>query len=273
MCNYRFHITLQVLIANGIRNISLFGDSIQVRMNSNLLWLLLQGYRCFKMVMFFSGFTLSSAATLLLYRSEPVLDSQLRAEAKAGISLGVAVVCGLVTMLVSSIGLLVSGLQLGTLLSLAVLVLIGQSPRLTPAWASLGTTLALSIVTAVLTLRWQKFFTIVYTSVLGAAVMMLCVDYLLGTFMLPDQVHDLLSDVVPRPFCWFNWAITGTWPLLSLMGLAVQWSVSARGVSHAGELQSHLLKRIKLGCTNMSVNLIPMLCSSASQTEEIFQET
>lgn len=213
-------------------------------MNSNLLWLLIQGYRFFKMVMFFSGFTLSSVATLLFYRSEPILDSPLHAETKAAISLGMGVVCGLVTMLVSSVGLLVSGLQLGSLLSLAILLIIGQFHRLTPAWVSLGTILALSIVTAVFTLYWQKFFGVVYTSVFGAAVMMLCVDYLLGTFMLPDQVHDILLEVVPHPFCWFNWVITGIWPVLSFIGLAVQWRVSARGVSHTGESRLHLLKRM-----------------------------
>ncbi|CAG03975.1 unnamed protein product [Tetraodon nigroviridis] len=190
------------------------------------------GYRFFKMVMFFSGFTLSSAATLLLYRSEPILDSQLGTETKGGISLGVGVLCGLATMLVSSIGLLVSGLQLGGLLSLAILVLIGQFHSLTPAWASLATILALSIAAAVLTLHWQKFFAVVYTSVFGAAVMVLCVDYLLGTFKLPDQVRDVLSEVVPRPFCWINWVIAGIWPVLSFIGLMVQWRVSARGVSH-----------------------------------------
>lgn len=242
-------------------------------MNSNLLWFLLQGYRFFKMVMFFSGFTLSSAATLLLYRSEPILDSQLRAETKAGISLGVGVLCGLGTMLVSSIGLLVSGLQLGSLLSLAILVIIGQFHSLTPAWVSLGSILALSIVTAVFTLHWQKFFAVVYTSVFGAAVMMLCVDYLLGTFMLPDQVHDVLSEVVPRPFCWFNWVITGIWPLMSFIGLMVQWRVSARGVPHTGGFRLHLLKWMKFGCINMSVNLILILFSYTKQTEEIFQET
>lgn len=187
------------------------------------------------MVMFFSGFTLSSAAALLFYRLEAILDSQLRSETKAGISLGVGVLCGLVTLWVSSLGLLVSGLQLGSLLSVAVLVVIGQFHSLTPAWVSLGAVLAPSIVTAVFTLRWQKFFTVVYTCVFGGAIMMLCVDYLLGTFMLPGQVHDILSEVVPRPFCWFNWAIAGIWPVVSVLGLAVQWGVSARGVSHTGE--------------------------------------
>ncbi|KAG7216027.1 hypothetical protein INR49_003549 [Caranx melampygus] len=71
------------------------------------------GYRCFKMVMFFSGFLSGTAAVLLLYHKEPKLGIQLAMETKAGIGLGVGVLCGLMTMLVSTMGLLLSGLQLG----------------------------------------------------------------------------------------------------------------------------------------------------------------
>ncbi|TMS15803.1 Transmembrane protein 198 [Larimichthys crocea] len=191
------------------------------------------GYRCFKMAMFFSGFMFSSAAVLLLYHKEPSLDVRLGTETKAGIGLGVGVLCGLMTMLVSTMGLLLSGLQLGSLLSLAILAIIGQFHSLTPVWVPLGAVLAASIVTAVFTLQWQKLFTIIYTSVFGAATVMLCVDYLLGTFMLPDQVYDLLCQVAPRPLCWFNWAITGIWPVLSLIGVLVQWRFTAKGVSHS----------------------------------------
>lgn len=184
------------------------------------------------MVMFFSGFMFGTAAVLLLYHKEPVLDAQLGLATKAGIGLGVAVLCGLMTMLVSTMGLLLSGLQLGGLLSLAILVVIGHFHILTPVWVPVSVVLAASIITAVLTLQWQKLFSIIYTSVLGATTVMLCLDYLVGTFMLPDQVYDMLCEVAPRPLCWFNWAITGICPFLSLIGVLVQWGFTARGVSH-----------------------------------------
>uniref|UniRef100_UPI0037E740F0 transmembrane protein 198-like n=1 Tax=Semicossyphus pulcher TaxID=241346 RepID=UPI0037E740F0 len=190
------------------------------------------GYRCFKMVMFFSGFMFSSAAVLLFYHKEPVLDVKLGMETKAGIGLGVGVLCGLATMLVPTLGLLFSGLQLGSLLSLPILVVIGQFYSLTPVWVPLIALLAAGIVAAVFTLQWQKLFTIIYTSVLGATTVMLCVDYMMGTFMLPDQVYDLLCQAAPRPLCWFNWAITGIWPAMSLIGVLVQWRFTAKGVSH-----------------------------------------
>lgn len=190
------------------------------------------GYRCFRMVMFFSGFLLGSAAVLLLYHKEPVLSVQLGTETKAGVGLGVAVLCGLTTMLVSTMGLLLSGLQLGGLLSLSILVVVAQFHSLTPVWVPLGVVLAAGITAAVFTLQWQKLFSIIYTSVFGATTVMLCVDYLVGTFMLPDQVYDLFCEVAPRPLCWFNWAISGICPVLSLAGVLVQWWVTAKGVSH-----------------------------------------
>ncbi|XP_020493479.1 transmembrane protein 198-like isoform X1 [Labrus bergylta] len=190
------------------------------------------GYRCFKMVMFFSGFMFSSAAVLLFYHKEPVLDVKLGTEAKAGIGLAVDVLCGLTTMLVPTLGLIFSGMQLGSLLSLPLLVVIGQFHSLTPVWVPLSALLAAGIITAVLTLQWQKLFTIIYTSVLGATTVMLCVDYMIGTFMLPDQVYDLLCQAAPRQLCWFNWAIIGIWPTLSLIGVLVQWRFTAKGVSH-----------------------------------------
>lgn len=191
------------------------------------------------MVMFFSGFMSGTAAVLLLYHKEPVLDVQLGTETKAGIGLGVGVLCGLMTMLVSTMGLLLSGLQLGTLLSLAILVVIGQFHSLTPVWVPLSFVLAASIITAVSSLQWQKLFSIFYTSVFGATTVMLCVDYLVGTFVLPEQVYDMLCQVAPRPLCWFNWAITGICPTLSLLGVLVQWRFTAKGVSHTeGEFSS-----------------------------------
>ncbi|XP_076022712.1 transmembrane protein 198-like [Genypterus blacodes] len=190
------------------------------------------GYRCFKMVMFFSGFMLGSAAVLLLYHKEPVLETHLGMETKAGICFGVSVLCGLMTMLLYTMGLFLTGLQLGWLVSLVVLVVLGQFYSLDPVWVPLSAALAASVVTAVFTLQWQKLFTIISTAVFGATAMMLCVDYLLGSFMLPAQVYDLLCQVTPQPFCWFNWTITAISPMLSLIGVMVQWKFTANNVSH-----------------------------------------
>ncbi|XP_068454661.1 transmembrane protein 198-like [Clinocottus analis] len=203
------------------------------------------GYRCFKMVMFFSGFMFGATSIPLLYYKQPGLDTQLGSEAKAALGLGAGVLLGLVAALVSAVGLLLSGLQLGGLLSIGILVVVGQFHGLAPAWVPLVGLLTASMVAALFTLTWQKLFTVVYTSVLGATAVVLCVDYLVGTFVLPDQVYDLFCRVAPSPFCWFNWAIAAIWPVLGLMGVLVQWGVTAKGASHTEAAYKKHKKHVK----------------------------
>ncbi|CAL1606470.1 unnamed protein product [Knipowitschia caucasica] len=186
------------------------------------------GYRCLKMVLFFSGFLFGSAAVLLVYHREPALDSHLSLETRAGIGLGVGVLCGLITMLVSEIGYILGGLQLGSLICLPILVVVGHFWTLSSEWVPVGSILAFGIISAVFTLLWHKVFMVLYTCVCGALTVMLCVDYVIGTFAMPDQVYDLFVHGSGRPLCWFDWAVTGLWPLLSLVGGLVQWKWTAR---------------------------------------------
>ncbi|KAM4610674.1 transmembrane protein 198-like isoform 2-T2 [Polymixia lowei] len=197
------------------------------------------------MVMFFSGFMLGSAAVCLLYHKETVLDTQLGIQTKAGIGLGVGVLCGLVTILVYTMGLFLTGLQLGCLLALVTLAVIGQFCSLAPLWVPLSVLLATSVVFAIFTLRWQKPFTVISTAVFGATTVMLCVDYLVETFTVAGHVYDILCQVPPRPLCWFSWAITGICPVLSLMGLLVQWKFTATGVSHTEDAHKKQQKKAK----------------------------
>ncbi|XP_056131396.1 transmembrane protein 198-like isoform X2 [Lampris incognitus] len=201
------------------------------------------------MVMFLSGFLTGSAAVFLLYHKEPMLDAQLGMETKAGIGLGAGVLCGLLTMLVYTMGLFLTGVQLGGLLTVAVLVVIGQFYTLTPMWVPLSALLTSCVVFATFTLQWQKLFSVTSTAVFGGATVMLSVDYLVEKFTLTDHVHEILNQVPPRPLCWFSWAITGIWPVLSLMGVLVQWRFTANGVSHKAAAHTKQNERAKMfGC-------------------------
>ncbi|XP_010888892.1 transmembrane protein 198-like [Esox lucius] len=190
------------------------------------------GYRFIKMAMFLSGSMFGSALVCLVYHKEPVLEAQLTAEAKAGILLGVAVLCGLATMLIQTVGLVITGLQLGVLLCLAAMLVAGQFHILTPLWAPLSALLVTSTVCAALTLLWQKLFTVLSTAAVGAAVVTACVDYYVETMLLFGNVYSVLSQVPPHPLCWYSWVITGVCPLLGLIGMLVQWMLTAKGVFH-----------------------------------------
>ncbi|XP_062311081.1 transmembrane protein 198-like [Osmerus eperlanus] len=204
------------------------------------------GYRCFKAVMFLSGLMFGSVIIFLLCHKERVLDTQLSVEASAGIGLGVGVLCGLVTMLVRSVGLFMTGLLLGLLLALAALLVAANFYSAGSVWVPLGTLLAAGMLGAVLTLQWQRLFTVLSTAVFGAAIMTVCADYFVEMLALGAYVYDCLRLRPAPPLCWYSWVILGIWPALSLMGVLVQWKLTAEGFSHTEVIINRRQKRVQL---------------------------
>ncbi|KAF4110444.1 hypothetical protein G5714_009696 [Onychostoma macrolepis] len=132
------------------------------------------GYRCFRTVLFVSGLASGSAVGQLLCVWECVLDGW----AQAGVSLGLGLLAALLAVQVRSVGLFLSGLQLGALLSGAALLLLGQYyPVLSPPWAPVSAAAGTSLLFAVLALRWRRAMMVAATAAVGAAVAVGCVDY------------------------------------------------------------------------------------------------
>ncbi|XP_009949012.1 PREDICTED: transmembrane protein 198 [Leptosomus discolor] len=181
------------------------------------------GYRCFKAVMFLTGLMFGSIIIFMLCYKERVLDTQLSVEASVGIGLGIGVLCGLVTMLVRSVGLFMVGLLLGLLLLLGVGMLF-----------------------AVLTLQWQRFFTTLSTAVFGSAIMTVTIDYFIELFLLVQYIYERIKVAPARPVCWYSWVILGVWPLLTTLGVLVQWKVTAEGYSHTEVIISRQQRRVQL---------------------------
>ncbi|XP_071887901.1 transmembrane protein 198-like isoform X2 [Anas platyrhynchos] len=193
------------------------------------------GYRCFKAIMFLSGLLLGSAVIFVLCYKERVLETQLSLEVSAGIALGIGALCGLLTALVRSVGLFTTGLLLGLLLATAALV--ATAPLLQPQspWVPAGGLLGLALLCALLALHWQKPLTVLATAVCGAAAVVACADYALEALALLLYVYDRLRLAPPEPLCWYSWAVLGAWPALSLLGVLVQWKLTAGGFSHSDE--------------------------------------
>lgn len=194
--------------------------------------LLSTGYRCFKAIMFLSGLLFGSAVIFLLCHKERILDTQLSLEVSAGIALGIGVLCGLVTMLVHSVGLFLTGLLLGLLLATAGLVATEPLYELHSAWVPAGSLLGSALLGAVLALRWQKAFTVLSTAVFGGAILTLCLDYAVENLALGRHVYNRLRLAPSSPLCWCGWAVLAIWPVLALMGVLLQWKVTAEGFSH-----------------------------------------
>ncbi|XP_061544873.1 transmembrane protein 198-like isoform X3 [Phycodurus eques] len=204
------------------------------------------GYRCFKAVMFLSGLMFGAVIIFLLCHKEHVLDTQLSVEASAGIGLGIGLLCGLVTMLVRSVGLFMTGLLLGLLLALAALLLTQQFYTPTTVWVPLGALLGSGMLFAVLTLQWQKLFTVLSTAVFGAAIMTVCADYFVEMLALATHVYGCLRLSPGPPLCWYSWVILGIWPALSLIGVLVQWKLTDGSFSHTEVVLSRRQRRVQL---------------------------
>ncbi|XP_041120176.1 transmembrane protein 198-B-like isoform X2 [Polyodon spathula] len=204
------------------------------------------GYRCFKAVMFLTGLMFGSIIIFMLCYKERVLDTQLSVEASAGIGLAIGVLCGLVTMLVRSVGLFMVGLLLGLLVALATLVVMEQFYHPPTVWIPLGLLLGTGMLFAVFTLQWQRCFTTLSTAVFGSAIITVTVDYFIELSLLVQYVYERVKVAPQRPVCWFSWVILGVWPVLSLLGVLVQWKVTAEGYSHTEVIISRQQRRVQL---------------------------
>ncbi|XP_042694263.1 transmembrane protein 198 isoform X2 [Centrocercus urophasianus] len=204
------------------------------------------GYRCFKAVMFLTGLMFGSIIIFMLCYKERVLDTQLSVEASVGIGLGIGVLCGLVTMLVRSVGLFMVGLLLGLLLAVATLVVMEQFYHPPTVWIPIALLLGVGMLFAVLTLQWQRFFTTLSTAVFGSAIMTVTVDYFIELFLLVQYIYERIKVAPARPVCWYSWVILGIWPLLTVLGVLVQWKVTAEGYSHTEVIISRQQRRVQL---------------------------
>ncbi|XP_071603692.1 transmembrane protein 198 isoform X4 [Heliangelus exortis] len=204
------------------------------------------GYRCFKAVMFLTGLMFGSIIIFMLCYKERVLDTQLSVEASVGIGLGIGVLCGLVTMLVRSVGLFMVGLLLGLLLAVATLVVMEQFYHPSTVWIPIALLLGVGMLFAVLTLQWQRFFTTLSTAVFGSAIMTVTVDYFIELFLLVQYIYERIKVAPARPVCWYSWVILGIWPLLTALGVLVQWKVTAEGYSHTEVIISRQQRRVQL---------------------------
>ncbi|CAG09264.1 unnamed protein product, partial [Tetraodon nigroviridis] len=204
------------------------------------------GYRCFKAVLFLTGLMFGSVVIFMLCYKERVMDTQLSVEASVGIGLGIGTLCGLVTMLVRSVGLFMVGLLLGLLVGVASLVVMEEFYHPKTVWVPLGILLGSGTLFAVLTLQWQRCFVTFSTATFGSAIITVTVDYFIELFALVHYIYERLRVAPKKPVCWFTWVILGVWPVLAFLGVLIQWKVTAEGFSHTEVVLSRQQRRVQL---------------------------
>jgi len=208
------------------------------------------GYRCFKAIMFLTGFIFGSIIVYLICLEENILPMW----ANTVIAVSAGLLFGLITLLVQYVGLFMLGFHGGLLLGLIGLVVADMSRRLiivhnknsadgallgedyTPLhspWISVGTLLASGLVMSLCNLYFQKSLTIFNSALYGGAVVATGVDYFVeNSIMLMwvwDKVRAKESEDNP---CWFSWGILMIWPVLLIFGIIIQILVAGKGIYH-----------------------------------------
>ncbi|KAH3715191.1 transmembrane protein 198-like isoform X2 [Dreissena polymorpha] len=200
------------------------------------------GYRCFKMVMFLTGFLFGAILVYLICMEERTFTPLIN----AGIALGAGILCGLLTMLVQYVGLFITGFNLGVSVAVCVLILLEQFIHPQTLWIPIGVLVGTGIIFALVTLRFQKAGTILGSSVFGGILMISCIDYFIEQFMLMFYLKDRCKAELSPPLCWYTWVILGCWPFCSFVGAVTQWKITGKGFNHRNVMQNRRCREFRL---------------------------
>nr|XP_039264736.1 transmembrane protein 198-B-like [Styela clava] len=190
------------------------------------------GYRCFKAVMFLSGLIFGGTVVFVLCQEERILQHTLSFGAIVGISVGIGVLCGFITMLVRYAGLFLQGFFLGLLVAIGAIIALQKFYHPSTPWIPVGILFGTGIIFALLTLKWQKQFILLSTAVMGAALICVCLEYFMEKFLLLRYIWEALMASSSTDVCWYSWVILGIWPILALLGAVIQWKFTGKGYDH-----------------------------------------
>nr|CAG4641935.1 EOG090X0AW0 [Eurycercus lamellatus] len=187
------------------------------------------GYRCFKAVMFLTGFVFANFIVYIICLQE---EDLLPSYGNLGVALGTGFMFGLITMLVHYVGLFVIGLHTGVLLGIIILCVVEQHFHIDTMWMSVGILLGSALVLAILTLNFQKAFTIIGTSLMGGAVCAAALDYYVENLKMVMWMWDRIKLEKSADPCWFSWLLLSVWPFMVVMGSGTQTLITAKDYYH-----------------------------------------
>lgn len=195
---------------------------------SKMLLFYFSGYRFFKAVMFLTGFIFASVLSYLLLSEHDVLPIG----GEIGVAIGAGLILGIITMLVQYVGLFLTGFQFGLSIAICVLVILEQFYHPSTRWIPIGILFGVGLIFALLTLRFQKSFTILGTSIFGGALMVSCLDYFIEQFVIMIYIWERAKGDYSTPVCWYSWVLLGCWPFCFMVGTVTQWRITGQGYDH-----------------------------------------
>jgi len=148
------------------------------------------------------------------------------------VAVAVGIFCGLLTMFVTYCGLFLGGFGLGFFIGMALFFIVETFYHVSIKWIPFGVLLGLSLIFSLLTLRWQKGFFIVATSIIGAALITGGVDYFIEEFVLINYAWQRIMAGDEKVDCWVSWVILAIWPVLFILGNVVQFCKTGKSYTH-----------------------------------------
>ncbi|XP_066912274.1 transmembrane protein 198-like [Clytia hemisphaerica] len=187
------------------------------------------GYRFFRTSLFFQTFSLVSLLTYLLVSS--LLDRSTVLNAIISVASGLLL--GILSMFVTTMGLLMTSLIQAIFLTTSILYAVHIFETVSNVFVAPCICLVLFILLSVPLLKWQRGCAVIYICSYGAILMMLAVDFFIDLSMLRLMGYQNIL-VVKRTVqpCWFSWCVLALWPLMLFVGCIVQFLKTARDCDH-----------------------------------------
>lgn len=145
------------------------------------------GYRFLKLSTFLVGFSLGSSIIYLILSEQ----KQLTLVENLIISLSIGVLFAFVALLVQYIGLFLIGITSSVSLVTCILILIDLFYTNQSAWLCIGLLFACATLVASISLKFQKSFTIINTSIIGSALLLIAIDFFVENNLLVDYIYEL----------------------------------------------------------------------------------
>lgn len=200
------------------------------------------GYRVFKFVLFLSGFLLGFFITYMLcsgYLADKLSGKALEHEDQIflGVSLGVGIFAGLLTLCLFYLGLFVLGATMGWVVGMFFLPFLYKHSEYLAEhnWLPYLILLAFAIAGGILILCIQKVVIVISTSFLGAFLFVTGFDYYLenctALYYSVSILHGHFDKSV-LPHCWYTWVVLSLIPVMFIAGMVVQLCKTGKGSDH-----------------------------------------
>jgi hypothetical protein len=149
-------------------------------------------------------------------------ETLLAIEGKIGLSVLVAVLVGLITMLAERAGLFLTGFCAGGLLGIGGILIAHYFTTLPGVWVSVIATIVPGLLAATITLRWTRVLCIFATALLGSALIVSSLDYFVENWHTIYWVRDRLLLTNINAICWWSVVMLIFWPTLAIVGALAQ---------------------------------------------------